>query len=43
MDRISITRHLLSDTMDPFNRKPLTVDMLVPNDALREEIEEWIR
>ena len=43
MDRQSITRHLLSDPQDPFSRKPLTVEMLEPNDALREEIEEWIR
>eukprot|EP00903_Cladosiphon_okamuranus_P011191 g10560.t1 len=43
MDRQAITRHLLSDALDPFNRKPLTVEMLEPNDALREEIEEWIR
>lgn len=43
MDRQAITRHLLSDAQDPYNRKPLTVEMLEPNDALREEIEEWIR
>ncbi|CAN0478917.1 unnamed protein product, partial [Ectocarpus sp. 12 AP-2014] len=43
MDRPAITRHLLSDAQDPYNRKPLTVEMLEPNDALREEIEEWIR
>lgn len=43
MDRHSITRHLLSDPQDPFSRKPLTADMLEPNDALREEIEDWIR
>lgn len=43
MDRQAITRHLLSDAQDPYNRKPLTVEMLVPNNALRTEIEEWIR
>ncbi|CAM9503647.1 unnamed protein product, partial [Hapterophycus canaliculatus] len=43
MERQAITRHLLSDAQDPFNRKPLTVEMLQPNDALRAEIEEWIR
>lgn len=43
MDRQAITRHLLSDPQDPYNRKPLTVEMLEPNDALRNEIEEWIR
>ena len=30
MDRSSIMRHLLSDETDPFNRKHLTPDMLVP-------------
>ena len=30
MDRTSIMRHLLSDETDPFNRKRLTTDMLVP-------------
>ncbi|RKP05111.1 ubiquitin elongating factor core-domain-containing protein [Thamnocephalis sphaerospora] len=29
MDRSAIKSHLLSDATDPFNRKPLTVDMLV--------------
>ena len=43
MDRQAITRHLLSDAQDPYNRKPLTVEMLEPNDALRAEIEDWIR
>lgn len=43
MDRQAITRHLLSDAQDPYNRKPLTVEMLEPNDTLREEIEEWMR
>lgn len=43
MDRAAITRHLLSDAQDPYNRKPLTVEMLQPDDALRGEIEKWIR
>lgn len=43
MDRQAITRHLLSDAQDPYNRKPLTVEMLEPNDSLREEIKDWIR
>lgn len=30
MDRSVITRHLLSDQSDPFNRAKLTVDMLKP-------------
>lgn len=29
MDRAIITRHLLNSSTDPFNRQPLTEDMLV--------------
>jgi len=43
MDRSVITRHLLSDQTDPFNRAHLTVDMLQPNLKLKEEIEAWKR
>jgi hypothetical protein len=31
MDRSAITRHLLSDPTDPFNRARLTIDMLQPS------------
>jgi ubiquitin conjugation factor E4 B len=41
VDRAVITRHLLTDETDPFNRQPLTIDQLQPNDALRQRIEEW--
>lgn len=41
MDRSSIIRHLLSDQTDPFNRAPLTADMLQPNDELKLKIDEW--
>lgn len=30
IDRKSITTHLLSDATDPFNRKPLTIDQVIP-------------
>lgn len=30
VDRSTITAHLLGDTRDPFNRKPLSMDMLQP-------------
>lgn len=30
MDRSIITRHLLNSSTDPFNRQPLTEDMLTP-------------
>jgi len=41
-DRSTITRHLLSDETDPFSRQPLTVDQLVTDDELRENIERFI-
>lgn len=34
VDRSTITRHLLSDQTDPFNRAKLTVDMLQPSTPL---------
>ncbi|EDO44825.1 predicted protein [Nematostella vectensis] len=42
MDKEIISRHLLSDQSDPFNRKHLTVSMLEPEEDLKAEIEEWI-
>ncbi len=41
MDRAVITRHLLSDTSDPFNRAPLTANMLVPDVDLLARINAW--
>jgi len=41
VDRPTITRHLLSDETDPFSRARLTVDMLVPDDELRAQIDAW--
>lgn len=35
-------RHLLSDQSDPFNRSPLSMDQIKPNDELRERILEWV-
>lgn len=43
MDRATITRHLLNSSTDPFNRQPLTEDMLRPNNELRERILTWKR
>lgn len=43
MDRAVITRHLLNSDTDPFNRQPLTTDMLKPATELRRQIEEWLR
>jgi len=41
IDRPVIERSLLSSPTDPFSRKPLTKDMLVPNIELKQKIEEW--
>ncbi|XP_036321060.1 ubiquitin conjugation factor E4 A [Rhagoletis pomonella] len=42
VDRSTIARHLLSDQTDPFNRAPLTMDKVQPNNELKQEIEMWI-
>lgn len=41
MDRANVIRHLLSDQCDPFNREPLTADMLRPDAELKQKIHEW--
>lgn len=41
LDRSTVRSHLLSDPHDPFNRAPLTIDEVIPNDALRDEIQTW--
>merc|ERR1719270_2995568 len=41
MDRKHITRHLLSTPNDPFNRQPLTEEMLKPDMDLKERIIRW--
>lgn len=38
---IVIIFFLLSDQQDPFNRAPLTADMLVPNKELQTRITKW--
>uniref|UniRef100_A0A2M4B9X5 Ubiquitin conjugation factor E4 B n=2 Tax=Anopheles marajoara TaxID=58244 RepID=A0A2M4B9X5_9DIPT len=43
MDRAIITRHLLNSSTDPFNRQPLTEDMLVPATELKDRIQQWIK
>ncbi|KAH3871035.1 ubiquitin conjugation factor E4 A-like [Dreissena polymorpha] len=42
VDRSIISRHILSDQIDPFNRQPLTLDMVVPMTELKEKIDTWI-
>ncbi|KAJ1618042.1 ubiquitin elongating factor core-domain-containing protein [Pavlovales sp. CCMP2436] len=41
ISRAAITRALLSDPIDPFSRAKLTVDMLVPQPELAQQIREW--
>lgn len=41
IDRSTIARHLLSDQTDPFNRSPLTMEMVTPNEELKKKILEW--
>lgn len=43
VDRAVIARHILSDQMDPFNRQPLTLDMVEPVSDLKEKIHAWIQ
>ncbi|KAL9929061.1 ubiquitination factor E4A [Glossina fuscipes fuscipes] len=42
VDRSTIARHLLSDQTDPFNRAPLTMDKVIPNETLKNEIQTWL-
>lgn len=41
VDRPIIVRHLLNSSQDPFNRQPLTIDMLEPVPTLLERINQW--
>ncbi|KAJ1522043.1 hypothetical protein ONE63_002360 [Megalurothrips usitatus] len=41
MDRPVIMRHLLNSSTDPFNRQPLSEDMLTPATELKERIAVW--
>lgn len=43
MDRSIITRHLLNSSTDPFNRQPLTEEMLLADVELKERIIAWKR
>ena len=42
VDRSTIARHLLSDQSDPFNRSPLTMDMLDTDEELKEKVRLWM-
>ncbi|XP_076286750.1 ubiquitination factor E4A isoform X2 [Lasioglossum baleicum] len=43
IDRQTIARHLLSDQTDPFNRSPLTMDMVKSNVTLQHRVQDWIK
>ena len=32
-----------SDQVDPFNRQPLTLDMVIPNMELKDRVQEWLK
>ena len=42
VDRPTIARHILSDQNDPFNRSPLTLDMVIPETELKKRIDNWM-
>jgi len=42
LDKSTIARHLLSDPKDPFNRSPLTLDMVIPQPELHDRILKWM-
>jgi ubiquitin conjugation factor E4 B len=41
MDRSVIMRHLLNSNTDPFNRQPLSEDMLTDATELKQRIKDW--
>ncbi|KAF9644135.1 hypothetical protein BDM02DRAFT_3272627 [Thelephora ganbajun] len=42
VDRSTIKSHLLSDSKDPFNRAPLTIEEVIPNTELKARIDEFL-
>ncbi|RDX42611.1 hypothetical protein OH76DRAFT_1410953 [Lentinus brumalis] len=42
VDRSTIKSHLLSDTKDPFNRVPLTLEEVIPNAELKQRIDAFL-
>ncbi|KAF2491056.1 ubiquitin conjugation factor E4 [Lophium mytilinum] len=41
IDRSTIQSHLLSDPNDPFNRSPLKIEDVIPNEELKAQINAW--
>ncbi|KAI0632350.1 ubiquitin conjugation factor E4 [Trametes polyzona] len=42
VDRATIKSHLLSDTKDPFNRMPLSLEDVIPNVELKQRIDAFL-
>mmetsp|Transcript_56544 Transcript_56544/g.120095 ORF Transcript_56544/g.120095 Transcript_56544/m.120095 type:complete len:1170 (+) Transcript_56544:81-3590(+) len=42
VDRKTITQHLLNDDTDPFNRKKLSIDDVVPAEELKAKMKLWL-
>ncbi|KAI0927144.1 hypothetical protein AcW1_007520 [Taiwanofungus camphoratus] len=42
VDRSTIKSHLLSDSKDPFNRMPLTLEEVIPNVELKQRIDAFL-
>mmetsp|Transcript_39581 Transcript_39581/g.83197 ORF Transcript_39581/g.83197 Transcript_39581/m.83197 type:complete len:1166 (-) Transcript_39581:47-3544(-) len=42
VDRRTITQHLLNDDTDPFNRKKLSIDDVIPAVELKEKMKLWL-
>lgn len=43
VDRSTIARHLLSDQTDPFNRSPLSMEDVIPDIDLKQQIECFLK
>lgn len=41
VDRSIIIRHLLNSKTDPFNRQPLSEELLIPATELKDRISKW--
>lgn len=42
VDRATITQHLLNDSTDPFNRKELSIEDVIPAIELKEKMKVWL-
>lgn len=42
VDRTTIKQHLLNDPTDPFNRKPLSIDDVIPAEELKQKMKVWL-